>query len=76
MQESSELGMSADARLAKWDIKKRLHEITTPTLMIGAKYDTMDPKAMEEQSKLVKREAICIVLTAATLRCGMIRKYL
>jgi proline iminopeptidase len=22
--------------------------------MIGAKYDTMDPKAMEEQSKLVK----------------------
>jgi proline iminopeptidase len=40
--------------LKHWDIKKRLKEITVPTLMIGAKYDTMDPKAMEEQSKLVQ----------------------
>ena len=52
MQGPSEFGISG--RLAKWDIKNRLHEITIPTLMIGAKYDTMDPKAMEEQSKLVK----------------------
>lgn len=55
MQGPSELGMSIDARLAKWDIKNRLHEIATPTLMIGARYDTMDPKAMEEQSKLVQK---------------------
>ncbi|HBN6703011.1 TPA: proline-specific peptidase family protein [Elizabethkingia anophelis] len=55
MQGPSELGMSSDAKLAKWDIKNRLHEIATPTLMIGAKYDTMDPKAMEEQSKLVQK---------------------
>ncbi|MEH7888080.1 proline-specific peptidase family protein [Elizabethkingia meningoseptica] len=55
MQGPSELGMSSDARLAKWDIKNRLHEIATPTLMIGARYDTMDPKAMEEQSKLVQK---------------------
>jgi len=53
MQGPSEFGISG--RLAKWDIKKRLPEITIPTLMIGAKYDTMDPKAMEEQSKLVKK---------------------
>jgi proline iminopeptidase len=52
MQGPSEFGISG--RLANWDIKQRLHEITVPTLMIGAKYDTMDPKAMEEQSKLVK----------------------
>jgi proline iminopeptidase len=52
MQGPSEFGISG--RLAKWDIKNRLHEIIIPTLMIGAKYDTMDPKAMEEQSKLVK----------------------
>ncbi len=52
MQGPSEFGISG--RLAKWDIKNRLHEITVPTLMIGAKYDTMDPKAMEEQSHLVK----------------------
>jgi proline iminopeptidase len=53
MQGPSEFGISG--RLAKWDIKSRLHEIDVPTLMIGAKYDTMDPAAMEEQSKLVKR---------------------
>lgn len=52
MQGPSEFGISG--RLANWDIKNRLHELTVPTLMIGAKYDTMDPKAMEEQSKLVK----------------------
>jgi proline iminopeptidase len=53
MQGPSEFGISG--RLANWDIKNRLKEITIPTLMIGAKYDTMDPKAMEEQSKLVQK---------------------
>lgn len=52
MQGPSEFGISG--RLEKWDIKNRLQEITVPTLMVGAKYDTMDPKAMEEQSKMVK----------------------
>ncbi len=52
MQGPSEFGISG--RLAKWDIKNRLKEISIPTLMIGAKHDTMDPKAMEEQSKLVQ----------------------
>ncbi|MCB9341895.1 MAG: proline iminopeptidase-family hydrolase [Lewinellaceae bacterium] len=40
--------------LAGWDIMGRLNEIHIPTLMIGAKYDTMDPAAMEEMSKLVQ----------------------
>jgi proline iminopeptidase len=53
MQGPSEFGISG--RLANWDIKKRLSEIRLPTLMIGAKHDTMDPKAMEEQSKMVKQ---------------------
>lgn len=52
MQGPSEFGISG--LLANWDIKNRLQEITVPTLMIGAKYDTMDPKAMEEQSKMVQ----------------------
>jgi proline iminopeptidase len=52
MQGPSEFGISG--RLATWDIKSRLKEIKVPTLMIGAKYDTMDPRAMEEQSKLVQ----------------------
>jgi proline iminopeptidase len=41
-------------RLLHWDITNRLKEITVPTLMVGAKYDTMDPKYMEWQSKQVK----------------------
>jgi proline iminopeptidase len=52
MQGPSEFGIGG--RLANWDIKNRLKEIKVPTLMIGAKHDTMDPKAMEEQSKLVQ----------------------
>ena len=53
MQGPSEFGISG--RLANWDIKNRLKELVVPTLMIGAKYDTMDPEAMEEQSKMVKK---------------------
>lgn len=52
MQGPSEFGISG--RLATWDIKDRLKEIKVPTLMIGAKHDTMDPKAMEAQSKMVQ----------------------
>ncbi|HRD07509.1 MAG TPA: proline iminopeptidase, partial [Saprospiraceae bacterium] len=52
MQGPSEFGISG--RLAEWDIRTRLPEITVPTLMVGAKHDTMDPKAMEAQSKMVK----------------------
>jgi len=53
MQGPSEMGIGGN--LANWDIKDRLKEIRIPTLMIGAKHDTMDPKAMEEQSKLVQK---------------------
>ena len=53
MQGPSEFGLAGN--LANWDIKNRLKEIAIPTLMIGAQYDTMDPKAMEEQSKLVQK---------------------
>jgi proline iminopeptidase len=53
MQGPSEFGVAG--RLLNWDIKNRLKEIGVPTLMIGAKHDTMDPKAMEEQSKLVQK---------------------
>lgn len=55
MQGPSEMGMTPDALLVNWDIKDRLKEIAKPTLMVGAKYDTMDPKAMEAQSKQVQK---------------------
>ncbi len=53
MQGPSEFG--ASGRLVNWDIRDRLKEIAVPTLMVGAKHDTMDPKAMEAQSKLVQK---------------------
>jgi proline iminopeptidase len=52
MQGPSEFGVGG--RLVNWDIKSRLKEIKIPTLMVGAKYDTMDPAAMEVQSKMVQ----------------------
>jgi proline iminopeptidase len=52
MQGPSEFGISG--KLAKWSVKDRLKEIEVPTLVIGATHDTMDPKHMEEMSKLVK----------------------
>jgi proline iminopeptidase len=52
MQGPSEFGIAG--RLATWDIKKRLPEITVPTLTVGAKYDTMDPEHMKWMSTQVK----------------------
>ncbi len=42
-------------RLLTWDVKDKLKNIKVPTLAIGAKYDTMDPKAMEDISKAVQK---------------------
>ena len=52
MQGPSEFGVGG--RLANWDVSKRLPEITVPTLMEGAKYDTMDPEYMKWMSTQVK----------------------
>ncbi|RAN82185.1 proline iminopeptidase [Bacillus sp. SRB_336] len=49
MQGPSELG--ASGRLLNWDRSKDLHRITVPTLVIGAQYDTMDPKYMAGMAK-------------------------
>ena len=44
MQGPSELGISG--KLANWDVSAELKNITIPTLTIGGKFDTMDPKYM------------------------------
>ena len=49
MQGPSELG--ASGILADWDRTDDLAKITVPTLVIGARYDTMDPAFMEMMSK-------------------------
>jgi proline iminopeptidase len=51
MQGPSEFGISG--KLANWDRKQALKNIKIPTLVIGAKHDTMDPKHMEEMSKIL-----------------------
>jgi proline iminopeptidase len=45
MQGPSEMG--ASGVLEKWDRSADLKKVTVPTLVIGARYDTMDPKHME-----------------------------
>jgi proline iminopeptidase len=47
MQGPSELGISAEAKLAHWDRTAELASIEVPSLVIGARYDTMDPAHME-----------------------------
>ncbi len=54
MQGYSELGVTGNATLKGWGVSDRLKEIKTPTLMIGGKYDTMDPKYMEWMSTEVQ----------------------
>jgi proline iminopeptidase len=49
MQGPSELG--ASGRLVNWDRFNDLAKITVPTLVVGARYDTMDPHYMEWMSK-------------------------
>ena len=44
--------------------------------MVGAKFDTMDPKAMEEQSKMVQHGRDSYCPTGAICVCGMIRQVL
>jgi proline iminopeptidase len=47
MQGPSELGISQDAKLAHWDRSEELSSITVPALVVGARYDTMDPAHMQ-----------------------------
>jgi proline iminopeptidase len=51
MQGPSELGISADAKLAQWDRSGDLSSIEVPTLVIGARHDTMDPAHLKEMAE-------------------------
>jgi proline iminopeptidase len=51
MQGPSEMG--ASGKLEKWDRTADLPKLTMPTLVIGARYDTMDPAHMEMMSKQI-----------------------
>lgn len=53
MQGPNEFGISG--RLANWDRMADLESIRVPTLVIGARYDTMDPYYMADMSRKVLR---------------------
>ena len=53
MQGPSEMG--ASGRLAEWDRFADLAKIKVQTLVIGARYDTMDPAYMERMAKQLPR---------------------
>jgi proline iminopeptidase len=52
MQGPSEF--SVGGRLLNWDRWNDLKQIYIPTLMVGAKFDTMDPEDMKKQSEMVQ----------------------
>jgi proline iminopeptidase len=54
LQGPSELA-ARGGKLEKWDRSADLSKIHVPTLVIGAQYDTMDPKYMEMMSKQVQK---------------------
>ena len=53
MQGPSELG--ASGKLEKWDRMKDLGKIAVPTLVVGGRHDTMDPKHMEWMAGAVQK---------------------
>lgn len=53
MQGPSELG--ASGKLASWDRSADLGKIDVPTLVIGARYDTMDPEHMKWMASALPR---------------------
>ncbi|MBI1731022.1 proline iminopeptidase-family hydrolase [Candidatus Acetothermia bacterium] len=53
MQGPSELG--ASGKLLNWDRVADLEKLSVPTLVIGARYDTMDPAHMEMMASKVQK---------------------
>lgn len=52
MQGPSEFGISG--KLTTWSVKNQLNQITVPSLIIGAKHDTMDPEHMKWMANAVE----------------------
>ena len=55
MQGPSELGISPRAKLAEWSRFDDLGSIEVPTLVIGARHDTMDPAHMREMAARIPK---------------------
>jgi proline iminopeptidase len=55
MQGPSEMGATGGCKLEKWDRSTDLSKIAVPTLVIGARHDTMDPAHMKWMSQQLPR---------------------
>lgn len=53
MQGPSEFGIAG--RLSNWNVSKELKNINLPTLVVGAKHDTMDPEHMKWMASQFKK---------------------
>jgi len=80
MQGPSELGLKG--RLEHWDRSADLGRIEVPTLVIGARYDTMDPEHMKWMAEAVKHgrflycangSHLCMYDDADTYFAGLLR---
>ena len=67
MQGPSEFGIVGEATLKNWDVSAQLKNIKVPTLVIGAKYDTMDPKHMEWMANEVQNGRFLLCLNGSHL---------
>ena len=73
-KDHSEFGITGNASLKNWDVNADLKRLTVPTLIIGAKYDTMDPEHMKWIANEVQNGRFFFALTEATFRNTMILK--
>ena len=54
LQGNADVGIEGNAKLKNWDIQKYLAQIIVPTLIVGAKYDMMDPEHLKWMSRVVR----------------------
>ena len=54
MQGYSEFGITGNATLKNWDVRDQLKNIKVPSLIIGSKYDSMDPEHMKWMSQQIE----------------------
>jgi len=55
MQGQSEFGVTENAKLKDWNRKSDLFKINVPTLIIGAEFDSMDPRHMQWMASQVQQ---------------------
>jgi proline iminopeptidase len=58
---------SVTGSLKDWDVMDRLEEITTPTLIVGGRYDECRPAHLEEMSRRIRGSLLAIIEDASHL---------